>query len=146
MRKIRAIDIIAFSYCLYFSITMAVDRNMFEKETVLYNYFQIINESEKVWGISAFIICLIYFASFIFKQFDWIAITASVVSGVFFLVVGSAYMMTYPNIGSGIFTIIGVMCFMNIGYIAIPKNEVREEVEEIEENTNADSEGSGAGS
>lgn len=138
MKRIKSIDLIAFSYCLYFSITLGIEQNMFDRESELYGYFKMLNESEMAWGITAFSISVTYFISFIVKNQKWISITSSVMSGIFFIVVGSAYMITYPNIGSGIFTIIGVVCFMNIGRIAIPKENLKKEVEENHENANAD--------
>src|SRR5699024_637080 len=117
--------------------TLAIDQNMFDAQTELYGYFKKINSSEMAWGISAFLIAVVYFASFLFRNQKFISVIASGLGGLFFILVGSAYMITYPNIGSGIFTIIGIVCFMNVGQIVIPQKDITKEIEE-HENANAD--------
>lgn len=138
MKRIRALDAIAFSYTLYFSITLALEPSLLGGDAELYTFMRRIHADAQVWGMGSLGISILYAVSFYFNKIKWLSVTANVLSGLFFILIGAAYMLTYPNIGSGIFTIIGILIFMNIGTIAITNETVRRDLKELTDNDNTE--------
>ena len=114
MRKINEIEVVTFLYTFYFSSTLFLAPNLFNRETSeLYRALMQIVETQQSWVYISLGVSIIYIISFSFDYY-LISALANAIGGLFLASIGITYLFTYPNIGSGIFLLLALACFFKV--------------------------------
>ena len=114
MRKINEVEVVTFLYTLYFSSTLFLAPNLFDRDTSeLYSALMQIVETQQFWVYISLGVSIVYIVSFFFDYYLMAAL-ANAIGGLFLSSIGITYLFTYPNIGSGIFLLLALACFFKV--------------------------------
>lgn len=114
MRKINEVEVVTFLYTLYFSSTLFLAPNLFDRDTSeLYRALMQIVQTQQFWVYISLGVSIIYIISFFFDYYLMAAL-ANAVGGLFLASIGITYLFVYPNIGSGIFLLLALACFFKV--------------------------------
>lgn len=114
IRRVSSVEIITFGYLLFFFTTLFIEPKLFENEkSDLYKALLKVIHTQDYWILTSLILIAIFIVSLFIKH-HIVRMTINFVFGSFMLLVSVTYIFTYPNIGAGLFLMVGIMHFVQI--------------------------------
>lgn len=114
IRRVSTIEIITFGYLLFFYTTLYIEPKLFENEkSDLYRALLKVIHKQEYWILTSLILLATFIVS-LFLKHHLIRMIINFTFGSFMLLVSVTYLFTYPNIGAGLFLMVGIMHFVQI--------------------------------
>lgn len=126
-RSIKPVEWMTVFYLIYFYIATLWDPDLFTKSEKIYELLTKLVPYQLAWSTMALMIVFLYLASFLYEQYIALAILANIVGGAFYAIVAIGFLIVWPNIGGGLFVLMSIACFLQVGKLVSKREEIENE-------------------